>query len=197
VSATPPYGPPAQLIAGDSLDFLVRVPSDLAGWTGAARLVGRSAIEATTVAIYAGTSALQVYFNAAATGKLLPGSYQVIVTVSSGADRQTIGTYRLDVSADLTAALDGSALQHAEKMLTLVEAALEARLSGASDGGMEEYEVAGRRITKISTPDLKRLRAQYRGEVYTLRNPDRPIARVKVQFAAAGNVPENLRRRYS
>lgn len=182
---------PKQLLAGDSLDLLVQIPGDLAGWTGSARLTGPSVLNATTVTTEG--SDFRVYFRGASgTSALTAGSYTLSVWATNGSDRYTVAQFRLQVLADLSTAT--SALAHAQKTLTLLETAIEARLGGTSDGGIEEYSIGGRSVKKIALSELQALRAKYAHEVARLQNPDRPISRVKAVFTAAGTMPDVLRR---
>lgn len=183
---------PKQLLAGDSLDLLVAIPGDLIGWTGSARLTGASTMAGTVETV---GSDFRITFSgqgSPGTKDLTAGNYQLTVWATNGTDRYTVARFTLQVVADL--ATGTPALAHAQKMLALVETAIEARIQGNGDGGIEEYEIAGRRVVKLSMADLQKFRTKYAAEVARLQNPDRPYARVKAVFTPAGQMPDMLRR---
>lgn len=188
VSAT--HDCPKQLLAGDSLDLLVAIPGDLIGWTPSARLTGASTMDATASTV--GTDFRLYFKGVSGTDALTAGAYTLTVWATNGNDRYTVAQFRLQVLANL--ATGTPALAHAQKMLANCEAAIEARITGNTDGGIEEYEIAGRRVKKISMEELKKLRTAYASEVARLQNPDRPYGRIKAVFTPAGQMPELLRR---
>jgi len=51
-------------------------------------------------------------------------------------------------------------MSHAKTMLDAIEAVLEGRI----DSDVEQYQIAGRQITKIPILELKKLRDDYRAE---------------------------------
>lgn len=59
-------------------------------------------------------------------------------------------------------------LTHAATMLAKIEAVLEGRV----DADIENYQIAGRQITKIPIPELKQLRNDYRAEVRAEQSRD-------------------------
>lgn len=195
VTVTVKYGAPAEIIAGDSLDFYVAVPGDLVGWTGSARLTGLGTMDATSVTVV--NNDFRVKFegqSAGGTKDLAPGQYVLTVWATSGNDRYTVEQYRLTIRADLSTGSPD--LEHAVKMVDLLTAAIQARVSGTPDGGVESYEINGRKVNKMTTPQLRALLNLYRAEVRALMNPGAPIARVKATFGSAGFEPMQ-KRRYS
>lgn len=52
-------------------------------------------------------------------------------------------------------------MSHATTMLAAIEAVLEGRI----DSDVEQYQIAGRQITKIPISELKQLRKEYKAEV--------------------------------
>lgn len=54
----------------------------------------------------------------------------------------------------------GFLMSHAKTMLDAIEAVLEGRI----DSDVEQYQIAGRQITKIPILELKKLRDDYRAE---------------------------------
>ena len=182
---------PKQLLAGDSLDLLVTIPGDLSGWTGSARLTGLSTMDATSVTTVGPD--FQVYFKGVSgTSALVAGAYVLTVWATSANDRYTVVQYKLQVLANL--ATGTPALAHAQQLLALIETAIYNRVSGNGDGGIDEYEIAGRRVKKIPLVELHRLRASYSAEVARLQNPDRPYGRIKAVISPTGQMPDILRR---
>lgn len=198
MTVTLQHAVPAQLLAGDSIEFLQSIPGDLVGWTGSARLTGGSpaapgSMDATTVVTE--NRDLHITFSGQSTPgtrTLAAGNYTLTVWMRNVNDRYTIAEYRLTIRAD--ASTGTPALTHAARMLDLCETALANRLGANSDGGIEEYEIHGRRVKKISTEELTRLRNKYAAEVQRLQNPGAPYGRVKAVFSAAGDMPHVLRR---
>lgn len=78
---------------------------------------------------------------------------------SNGTDRHTVGRGQITVHAAIAAGADQRS--HAERTL----AAIEAKLEGRGGSGIDEYQIAGRRIRYIPIPDLLRLRDRYRADV--------------------------------
>lgn len=194
MTITLPYDPPAEAIAGDSIQFLCRVPSDYTSWTGSARLTGPSAtMDATTCVMESGS--LNVYFKGqgtTSTKTLTAGHYLLSVWVSSSFDRKTVAQYPITIAADLSTGTPSQPFP--VRMLAAIESAIEARVSGNSDGGIESYAIDGVQVNKLSMADLEKKRKQYAAEVARLNN-DGSIPRLKVAFNHAGAVPD-LRRRF-
>jgi hypothetical protein len=98
------------------------------------------------------------------TVKVLPGTYEwrAYVTKGSGLtlERYQIGAGVLIVQKDFATA-QGDQRTHATKMLALVEAALEGRILTQE----EQYALGSRSMTKLSIPELYKLRARYILEV--------------------------------
>jgi hypothetical protein len=82
-----------------------------------------------------------------------------------------VSTQKIMVSPNIALAAAGDYLTPEEKILTQLEATLLARIAG---GAVESYSIAGRSITKISTPQLQEMIGQYKWKVYRQRNPGRP-----------------------
>lgn len=186
------YGAPKQIIAGDTIEFLVPIPSDLTGFTGSARLTGPSTMDGTVTTENAD---FRVRFaGVGGTSALTAGQYILTVWGTSGSDRYTVAQYRLTVEANL--ATGTPAQSHAQKMLALLETAIYNRVNGNTDGGIESYSIDGTSVAKMSMAELQRMRAKYAQEVAREQNPDAPFGSVKFAFTPAGNAVD-LRRRYS
>ena len=112
------------------------------------------------------------------TASILPGTYQydIIGVLSSKSYILQSGAVTVLPKAAATAASDQRT--HAEKSLALIEAALEGRWT--SD--VQAYQIHGRALTKIPVLELKKLRTQYRMEVWRERNPGKPFPGMQVTF---------------
>lgn len=77
---------------------------------------------------------------------------------------------RIMVSANIGAAAASDFVSPEEALLAQLQTTLAARVSG---GAIENYSVAGRSVTRISTPELERMIGRYKWIVYRQRNPGR------------------------
>lgn len=190
---------PPQLVAGDSLEFLVAIPSELTGWSGSARLTGPAQMDATSVAVEGLDYHVKFSGQAAGTtgtyktAQLCAGQYMLTVWATNGTDRYTVLQRPLTVTPDLSTAAPQQ--RHAVEMLPIIERAIKARVSGNDDGGLEQYTIDSTSVTKIPMSELQRLRARYTSEVAAIQNPGSPIPQVKFAFTPAG-APFDLRRRF-
>jgi len=190
--------PPAQIVAGDSLEYMQAIPADLSGWTPSARLTGpgSSATMSATSCTVSGSS-VDVLFSGQSTPgtkTLTPGQYLLTVWMTNGNDRYTIAKYPITITTDLSTGTPAQTFAAAQ--LAVVETAIANRLSGNTDGGIDEYEILGRRVKKIPLKDLYALRTRLQAEVRLQQNPNGAYGRVKVKFTQEGMLPD-LMRRYS
>lgn len=81
-----------------------------------------------------------------------------------------VHTYRIMVSPNVATAAPGDFVSPEEKQLVQLQAALSARLAG---GAVENYSIAGRSVTKISTKELREMIGGLKWIVYRQRNPGR------------------------
>lgn len=126
------------------------------------------------------------------------GSYSILIPASS-TEQLLSGTYRWASHAYkagppvLRYAVDSGVIivtpnlvttdtleSHAAKTLRLIEAALEGRVPG----DMQQYQIAGRQITKIPIRELYGLRSLYRAEVWKERHPNRSNPTRAIAFVA-------------
>lgn len=113
------------------------------------------------------------------TDELAAGTYHWDIFVSKAGERYTVERGTLGVAPNLLAATTYQA--HAEKMLVIIEAALAGRLTA----DIENYSIAGRAVSKIPVRELKAMRAQYRHELWRLRNPGKLGPAIRTAFARA------------
>ena len=199
MSTSLPRNPPGTVPAGDTIEFLVTVPSDYASWTGSARLTGAGQMAATSCAAEGADFHIKFQGTASAptvadgTSSLPAGQYTLTVWASNGNDRVTVAQWPVTMTADL--ATGEPALAHAIKMLDIVESAIIARVSGNNDGGIDQYTIDGTSVVKIPIEQLERLRNKYSAEVAALQNGASPIRRINFAMAPAGGTPFGFRGR--
>lgn len=160
MAAPIPTQEPATLLAGDTATWLRSLPDYPAsdGWALAYVLINATdKIEISSTA--SGASHL-VNESASVTTDWVAGSYAWRAQASKAGQVFTVATGRIVVQADFAAdTLDTRS--HARKTLDAVQAYLEnpAHLGAAS------YEIAGRKLQRLSIPDLLVLRDRYQFEV--------------------------------
>jgi hypothetical protein len=139
------------------------------GWVLSYSIRGASVLVDADVVVTPGTNDYAVVVAAAKTAALLPGTYQWAAFVTKAGERYTADEGVLVVERNLSTAAAGDALSHAEKMLSIVEAVLAGRVPADVDS----YQINGKSVVKIPVPELKKLRKQYRTEIWRLRNGNR------------------------
>lgn len=81
-----------------------------------------------------------------------------------------VSVQKLMVSPNIANAVAGDYQTNEEKLLTQLQATLLARATG---GLIENYSVAGRSVSKVSTPELRKMIGSLKWLVYRQRNPGR------------------------
>jgi hypothetical protein len=115
----------------------------------------------------------RVEISAAITADWLPGLYRWVALAIKGGDRLTVGTGTLEVGANLETADPADARSHAQRMLALIEAALEKRIPK----DQQSYEIDGQRLDRIPIERLDALRSKYRRELQREKNRRWPTGR--------------------
>lgn len=150
---------PPEIRAGDSLTWRVTGYPAEAGWTFHYALRGPSSID--IEAIDDGGEYL-VEVAASTTAAWAPGWYRwVAYVLHTDGDRVTLDDGRLEILPDLLSAEAGDVRSHAQRMLELIEAALEKRIPK----DQQSYEIDGQRLDRIPVERLEALRTRYRNEV--------------------------------
>jgi hypothetical protein len=174
---------PDRAVAGDTwkwtralADYL---PSD--GWVLTYSIRGLSVLLDADVVVTPGASNYAVAVAANKTAALLPGTYRWAAFVTKAGERYTADEGVLVVERNLSTAAAGDALSHAEKALPIVEAALAGRLTA----DVEEYMINGKQVRKIGVPELKKLRKQYRNEIWRQRNGNKLGPQHQLTFGRA------------
>lgn len=90
---------------------------------------------------------------------------------------------QLNIEANVSTASAGTFISHIERMLTIIEAALEGRLTA----DLVSYQIAGRAVVKIAPKELLWFRGFYKSKLFQLKNPGRFGSPVVIAFT---NEPE-------
>jgi hypothetical protein len=159
MAAITPTTEPATLLAGDTAKWLKTLADYPAteGWALSYTLVS-TANRITFTASSSGADYL-VSVPAATTSAWVAGAYEWRAQVSKSGEVFTVATGSITVQPSFGTNVDNRS--HARKTLTNIEAYLEnsANLTAAM------YEIAGRKLQRISLPELLALRDKYKGEV--------------------------------
>jgi len=162
---------PTQLHAGDSVTWSRDVPDRpaSAGWGLRYVFSGpdRHQVDAQ------GGDTYQVELTASATARWAPGFYRWVALALRGDQRLTVATGTLEVAANLETAEPSDARDHAQRMLALIEAALEKRIPK----DQQSYEIDGMRLDRIPIERLNALRLQYRREIQRVAARRWPLGR--------------------
>lgn len=165
---------PTEVRAGDTVkwtrdDLTATYPAS-GGWSLDYYLRNATAsIDIGTSANAEDPDAFDVDETAATTAGWAAGEYRWIARVSKGAEVYTVETGTLLVKANLAAAGGVDDREHAEKVLTAIEAVIEGRASK----DQASYTIGNRSLSRTSLPDLLALRDKYRKEVARLRAEER------------------------
>jgi len=131
------------------------------GWTLKYALRGPVALDLTAVA---SGSSWKTTLTAAACANLTPGAYFWSATVSSGAERITVGNGQILVTTDLStlsAGYDGRS--QAQKALADCETAMST--FNQTGGRIKKYEIAGRTMEFQTIADLMTLHSFWKAKV--------------------------------
>lgn len=153
---------PPSLHAGDSLNRTFELPDyPAAAWALSFALVSAGAIIGPLVTTASGAAhALSV--PASTSSAWAPGRYRWQAYVAKGAERITLAAGEIEIKANLAAVTTGlDTRSHAQRTLDAIEATIEGRASA----DVQQYEIAGRRLSKIPLPELLELRDRYRRDV--------------------------------
>lgn len=161
MAAPTPTTEPTALIAGDTAAWQITLADYPAtdGWALAYTLINAAAKITFTSTAAGADHAISV--PAATTAGWAAGTYTWRAQATLGALAYTVASGTITVQPAFGAATTLDARSHARKALDAVEAYLEnpQNLTAAA------YEIAGRRLQRLSIPDLLTLRSRYRFEV--------------------------------
>lgn len=171
-----PQYEPKTMVAGDSLQWdRLDLSGDYppASWTLTYYLTGPANL---TITADENGDAYEVRVEASETAGLPAGTYRLRGFVSDGTDRWPVYKGRMTVEANPATVAPGGT--HAEKMLVLIESALEGRLPKDK----EQYQIDGVSIVRIPVERLLELRVKYQQEVYSQRSGGFKVGSVGVRF---------------
>jgi hypothetical protein len=162
---------PTSLHAGDSVSWERSAPAYPAsvGWSLRYVFTGPANHQVDAI----GGEPYRVELSAGATATWAPGLYRWVVLAIKGDERKTLAQGRIEVSPNLETAEPLDVRSHAERMLDLIEAALEKRIPK----DQQSYEIDGLRLDRIPVERLNALRLQYRREIQRARNSRWPLGR--------------------
>ena len=108
------------------------------------------------------------------------GDYRYLERVTNPAtgEAHNVGVGVVKIELDLALAAPGACISHAERMLALIEAAIEKKVPD----DLKSYSIGGRAVVTMDVDELKKLRAQYRAEVFRLYNPDKLGPSIEITF---------------
>lgn len=162
------------------------------GWALSYAIRGASVLTWSPTWVTDDGSTWTVLIPAASTAALAAGAYDWAAYVTSGANKYVAASGVLRVLPDLETASAGDRQAHAEKMVALIEAELERRLTGVASGGtggIESYSIGGRAVTRMSAAELRQLLGQYRAELKALRRASEGWpAPTRIQFQPASGM---------
>lgn len=166
VAAATPTTEPIALVAGDTLKFQISLADYPAsdGWTLEYSIQNAANIE--TFSSSASGDDHLVTVAASATATWTPGTYRLSARAVKGAEKYTLRKGSIEVTADLSAAVDQRS--HAEIVLDAIEAMLE----GKATKDQQSYSIAGRSITRLTPEELLTWRDTYRKEVKRQRRQE-------------------------
>lgn len=191
IAAPVPTQEPDRLTAGDTWTWSRAFPDYPAtDFTLSYAIRGVSRLDWDASWVVESGNGYVVTIPAASTADLEAGTYRWAAYVTDGSsNRYTAGQGVFTVDPDLSEFAAGDAQTHNEKMLALVEAALEERLTGVAAGGrgsVESYAVEGRQVSLIPTEQLTVLLNKYRRAVARERNPTTANPQMLVRFVRPG-----------
>jgi len=117
-----------------------------------------------------------------ATAAIEPGFYQWVERVSYSGDIYEVAFGKVTVNDNLAAATDGSSQLWLERVIPVLEAHIEGRLTG----GMQSYAIAGRAVTKIPIEEAVKLRDRFAARLARVKNPDKVSRLGVVEFVRPG-----------
>lgn len=172
---------PARFDAGTTLTYTRTLPDTPAndGWALVVYLNGKSAANATAVASGAD---FVVTFTAAATAPLLSGLYQFTerATKAGVVKDSPIGT--VFIGPNLATAAAGALQSRDEKMLEMIDAAIEGRMVA----GIDEYQIGTRLVKKIPIAELMKMRDVVARRVEAAKNPGKAGRTILINFPSPG-----------
>jgi len=180
---------PRRFAAGTTVKFHRSFDDYLAsdGWAYTFYANGASAIFNVAATINADGQSFDIVIPAATTASIPAGRYQCAERLTNSGTGEVVDPHddmiEILIEAAVATAAAGAFISHIERMLVVIEAALEGRL-GAD---LMSYQIGGRAVVKIPPKDLLWFRGHYRSKLFQLQNPGQLGSTVAIAFT---NEPE-------
>jgi hypothetical protein len=169
MARTVPTSEPTVLVAGDSWSWTKTLstypPSE--SWALNYSIRGISTLADTDVVVTPVASSYSVAVDKTKTAVLVAGAYQWTSYVTRTTERYSVENGVITVLPDLSQMTGSAGQTHIERMLILIEAKIEGRLTADH----ESYSINGRSIMKIPYKELLRLRSVYQAKLFRIENP--------------------------
>ena len=179
-----PTGEPVSFMAGDTVAWEKSLddysPAD--GWVLSYAIAGPVLLPWNQAYAVASSSDWTITIPATATTVLKSGTYNWAAIVTLGTERHTVATGVFIVASDPATAAPG--LSHAATMLPVIEAEIQARITG-NGSAHDSYSINGRSLAKMKMSELEQLRDRYRIELWRERNPFADAPSRAVRFGPA------------
>lgn len=179
---------PARFSAGTTVKFHRSFDDYLAsaGWTYKFFANGAAAIFNAAATTNADGMSFDIVLSATLTN-VPAGRYQCAEVLTNTGTGEIVhpsnDLIQLTIEANVATASAGAFISHIERTLTIIEAAIEGRLTA----DLVSYQVAGRAVVKIAPKELLWFRGHYKAKLFQLKNPGRLGSPVVVAFT---NEPE-------
>jgi hypothetical protein len=152
---------PERFAAGTTVEYtksFSEYPADQ-GWAVTLWLAGPSGATS-----FAGTptgSSFAFALTAALTAGLIAGGYEWKEVASKSGKKYTADSGKVELLPDIEAAGAGDLQSFAEKMIAVIKAEIQRRVTG----GMQSYQIHGRAAVLYTLDDLHKLLAKYEADV--------------------------------
>lgn len=178
---------PSSISAGTTVKY-TRTVSDYPanqGWTLAVVLAGVNWITATVAASGADFA---VSILSTDTAKLAPGVYQWTERVTKAGESYDVGSGSVNVTMNLFTAAAGDAQSANEKLLVVVEAAIQKRATADMDAFTISTPTGTRMVTRMPLKELLALRNSLKSAIARAQNPGESGNRIhRVTFTGTSN----------
>lgn len=137
-------------------------------------------------------ASFDIVIPASLTADITAGRYQCAEVLTNSVSAEVYhpsnDLLQLLVEANIATANSGAFISHIERTLVIIEAALEGRMTA----DLENYQLAGRSVSKIPIKDLFWFRGHYRSKLFQLQNPGRLGSQVAVAFPVGDDSRQNF-----
>lgn len=178
---------PAQIVAGDSIDWLCSLPAYPAseGWTLHYVLLSQGKTPVTISTIASGSDH-QATLGADITGAWPTATYRWTAFVTKGTERKTLGSGQVIVLPDPTTQL--AAFDPRTENQKILDA-ITAVLAGELTNPLVKYKIAGREAERHSRTELLGLQAIYKHRV-AVENGQAPfVGSIPIGFTSNYGIP--------